>query len=319
MDLLSLDAETIHLIYGVAVERLDYERGPLIIHDVATSPILESVREALLKHNVRAFLVVPLLSEGRILGLYLLVNRSPLTIERIAVELCQGFAARSFVAVNNLLLLTENEQQRQRAQLLPEISNIFTHPKSLDLGLQRFAELMLSVLPHSFCQIALLNEGGTSLTIRAAHAAVGPEGSLDWDSNLGAVLPALTWPGLEADPEGVEPVLLRFSDEWGQGNLGNLARYSNQLRLKPTQSIRSLLIVPLTIWSKFFGFIYVGEVWDKPQGSFSREQVDLASAIAVQAAIFLDRTIMKSKLVNFEELIKISSHQTDTEKQQIAA
>jgi len=180
--------------------------------------------------------------------------------------------------------LRATKQKDKTLELLLRASNIIAQAKDLNEGLQRLAEMMVSLLNSSFCRILLLDETEQHLIPKAAYPISRPAaGNLYWQPKLGAPVALSEYPGLTEHLQDGKPKILKDTDE--EFHL-NLVRLSRNLELE--KNIQSLLIVPLKIGLRVVGLLDVGELRADERASFD-EKVELASGIAAQTTALIDR------------------------------
>lgn len=172
-----------------------------------------------------------------------------------------------------------NEVEGRLGMLLSAI-NLLTRSGNLKEGLQRLAKMIISATGRTFCRVLLLD--GQSLVVEAA--APGREaGGLRWRPDVGRRIPVKRWSGLDLILAADRPkVLSRFNDNVRQ----NLDSFASDLDLEP--SLEALLLAPLRIRTKTVGLLVVGEVRQE-KARFSKEEKDLAAAIAAQTSLLIDR------------------------------
>jgi PAS domain S-box-containing protein len=167
----------------------------------------------------------------------------------------------------------------RRESLLLRASNVLTEADGLDVGLQRLVEMMVSELGRAFCGILLMDEGSESLTLRAECLAGNP----DWKSQRQQIVFA-EWEGLAVMLKAGHPFVRERSDREAREVLDRLAS-----RLGFERQIETLLVVPLKIGERVVGQLDLGNLQGEGRPGFSKEEVDLVSALAAQITILIDR------------------------------
>jgi PAS domain S-box-containing protein len=177
-------------------------------------------------------------------------------------------------------------QEAERGlDILLEASNIITRPESLEIGLQSLAEMVISLLKKTFCQILLRDESGLFLIVKAAALLPTLKQSMSWHPGLGQRIPKSEWPqGLKEFLREGQPTVITSDDENDNARL-NLQAFSQRLQLE--NDVKSLLLVPLRLGENIVGLLCVAEV-NEDRREFSPEEIARASAIAVQTTTLIE-------------------------------
>jgi PAS domain S-box-containing protein len=177
------------------------------------------------------------------------------------------------------------KQKDRHLELLLKASDIIAQAESMNEGLQRLAEMMVSLLTSTFCRILLLDETEQSLVPKAAYPIPRPfTKDLSWTPGLEEPISLSDYPSLSEHLEAGRPRVLTITKDIFNPSLVKLSR-----RLGLENNIQSLLIVPLKIGNRVVGLLDVGELRKDKRTSFTREKIDLASAIAAQTKTLIER------------------------------
>ncbi len=107
------------------IRRAIETREPVLIKDVATSPLIASVRETLLEKGYRSLLVVPLLYGREVLGALFLRTRRESPFRTDEIRFCKLAAGASANALKNALLYrdaaSETERHRSTGETLRRV------------------------------------------------------------------------------------------------------------------------------------------------------------------------------------------------------
>ena len=171
-------------------------------------------------------------------------------------------------------------EKERRIEILNRASKVITEASSMEEGLHRLADLMVSLIGGTFCRILLIDETGDTLIPKASYFPT-MNGSSTTEIVTGPSSIS-DWPHLRPVLDQGEPVIRRHSDPELQPSLDSLSR-----RLGLERTIHSLLMVPLKVTDRLIGLLHVGEVTGGD--TFKPETVDLAKAIAAPAAVLIDR------------------------------
>ncbi len=168
-----------------------------------------------------------------------------------------------------------------RVQSLARATLTLAQHKKLDEGLAKLAELVVALLPHTFCRILLLNENEDLFTVKAAAVYEHLNGTFSWNPQVGTSLRHTSVLGSFDIRSMQEGLLLHWNNPAHQLLLRNL---SSQLELQ--QPVYSLLRATLGVRGKLMGLLEIGEIERQP---IPDDERTLALAIAAQASIFVER------------------------------
>ena len=183
--------------------------------------------------------------------------------------------------------------------LLLKASKLVVEAKDYTAGLQRLAQMVSSLLPHTFCRILLLDETASRLTVEAACATLDANGEQNSMSGLYEPLDLTAWPGLYRQLVAGSPRVLLSETNPDQLILKKLSAL-----LKLDTMIQALLMVPLKLDDKVIGLLEFGELHGQNPRPFTASQIDFASAIAANTASLIDRMRRFDTMARREELIK---------------
>ncbi len=163
------------LRYGVAGWVLR-ERLPVIIHDTRSDGRWFSATEY--HSNVRAVAAMPVLREGRCLGVITLVHHTPGFFSEEHVDLLSSVAAQSAVALESAQLFHLSQRQKelltQRADELRKVNEINVFLSEL-MAPEQVTRLLVYMIQQQFGypQVCLLMCDGDELVLRASAGGFG--------------------------------------------------------------------------------------------------------------------------------------------------
>ncbi len=177
------------------------------------------------------------------------------------------------------------QEAQRETEVLLEASNIITRPESLEKGLESLAEMVVSLLRKTFCQILLRDESGLFLVIKAAAILPTQGRALKWKPGLGERIPQSVWPeGLDEFLRAGQPAVITSGDK-SENVRRSLRNFSDRVQLE--NEVESMLLVPLKMGDLVVGLLCVGEV-NKARREFSPEAMARASAVAAHTTALIE-------------------------------
>ncbi|MBM0740495.1 response regulator [Phormidium sp. CLA17] len=147
------------------LRQLMLTKQPVVLNDLELYPEMQ-VEEQTFRNPTRALLVVPLLSDGKIIGsISLRQNHQPRRWSLSEIELTQAVAAQAAIAVQQARLYQKTRQQaeqlleldRQKTEFFQNISHEFRTPLTLTIGPLEGAVAKEQGLSYEQSVIALRN------------------------------------------------------------------------------------------------------------------------------------------------------------------
>ncbi len=256
---------------GVAIKSRQTLLRKTIDFNEFTAPI---VRQGVEMLGLRSACVVPLVLEDRILGAVTLSSRSEgafgeedaLLLEQIAVQLA--------IAVDNAINFQRAQVERDRRQLLLEVSNAVVSNLSLRELLIAVSGWLRKFFAHDVASMVIKDEDTGLLRVHALDAPA-PGGVLA----EGSVLP------VEGTPPGIametRQTVLRDRIDFKEF-------YSPIIREAYNAGLRSGCSVPLISHDNVLGTINVGSMHE---AAFTRSDAELLEQIAGQVAIAVENAL----------------------------
>lgn len=173
-----------------------------------------------------------------------------------------------------------------RQQVLIRASNLVVEAEELEDGLQKLAEMLVGLLPHTFCRILLMDEGQRALRVAAASFSPSAGGPESWEPGCGTRLQIDEWSGLRRILDGGHLRVIRNTAR----SSGSLDRLAHRLGLE--RPIQSLLLVPCLARGRATALLEVGELGSERRHPFTTGEQSFAAAIAAHTSMLIDRRLM---------------------------
>ena len=230
--------------------------------------------EALLKLELHASMIVPLVARGRTLGALTFASaESKRSYGDTDLKLASELASRAAVAVDNAHLFRDAERGRDRLGFLAEASALLGSTLDVERTLDQLCSLVAG-RAADWCAIHLLDEGGRAHAVAVAHT--DPARTASAQAELAA------FPATREAPTMVTQVI-----ETGEAVLitDGAAALPEQARERE-EGVHSGLIVPLVARGRVLGTLSLAR--SETAESYTQEDLEFAVDLARRAAVALD-------------------------------
>jgi len=240
--------------------------------------------QTLPEDTFHAFLSVPLVSGGDLIGVINVHHREPHTHLPEEVALVSFIGEQMGGAIAKSRLEQRSETAAKRMETLAAVAQTISAENYLDRILQAISEMVAETLDSPVCSIMLIDEDRRELVISAARCS-----SPDYlhkmplkieDSLIGRVV-------REGRPITVPNVLAEKQFRYPE-----LARKTG---------LASLLSVPLFTRDKVIGTI---NIYTREQRPFSEEEIGFVKAVAGQAAIAIENARLMSETLEMKRTLE---------------
>ena len=231
-----------------------------------------------------AFLSVPLISSGQVIGVINVHHKQPRDHMPEEVALLSYVAEQMGGAISKAGLAKQSQAAMKKVELLAAVGHTIATESYLDRILQVISEMVAETFDSPVCSIMIVDEDKQELSIRAARCS-SPEYLQKLpvkikDSLIGRVVREKT---LVAVPD----VALEKSYKYPE-----LARQTG---------LASLLSVPLLIGPKVIGTL---NIYTSDKRSFTPEEVGFAKAVAGQAALAFENARLISETLEMKRTLE---------------
>jgi len=143
-----------------------YRREPVYVTDILTDPLWEDYHDRLLPFGIRSVWSRPLFtSEGKALGTFSLNYREPRSPDADDLQLIENASHITGIAIERHMKEEALRRERDRLQLLLEITNSMTSKLDLPGLVDVLSTNLLSVTRCDFCALLLPDANGGELRI----------------------------------------------------------------------------------------------------------------------------------------------------------
>ena len=272
-------------------DRIATERRPIVIDDVGRA---DSVNEALRDAGLRSLLGVPLLAEGRVIGVLHVGTFEPRIFDDTDVELLQLVADRAAIAIEHARLFESERSAHRRLEQVQAVTDVALTHLELDALLAELLGRIRDALSADTCAFLLLDEETNELV---ARAALGIEEEVE----QGVRIPlGKGFAGRIAATR--RPVVLDDVD---------LADIFNPILRE--KGIKSLLGAPLISRDSVVGVVHVGTLRRR---LFTPADVDLLQLVANRVGLAIDKARLHEETVLLDQMklnfVAIASHELRT-------
>jgi signal transduction histidine kinase len=257
--------------------RVAAERRPVILEDVDHADVLNPL---LHEKGVKSLLGVPLVVEGRVLGVIHVGTLAPASFDHESVGLLQFVADRAALAIEHARLYEAEHAARTRLERIQAVTDAALANLELDDLLAVLIPRICGILVADTCAVLLLDRENDELV---ARAALGIEEEVE----QGVRVPmGRGFAGRIAAQR--RPVIL---DDVDRADIFNPI-----LRQK---GIKSLLGVPLLRGNEAIGVLHVGSLTPR---RFSDDEMELLQLVAERVAVAIERVVVHEELLALDRL-----------------
>ncbi len=267
------------------------ERRPVVLDQVDLDHVVNPI---LIEKGIASMLGVPLLVDGRTIGVLHVGTLTPHAFSPGDVELLELAAGRAAIAIEHARLFEAERAARRRLEHVQAVTDAALAHLELEELLAVLLPRIRTILEADTCAVLLHDEERHEL---AARAALGIEEEVE----QGVRIPfGAGFAGTIAAER--RPVILDQVD---------LDHVVNPILIE--KGIKSMLGVPLLARDEIVGVLHVGRLVHR---SFTADDVDLLQLVAARVALAIERARLHEEVVLLDRLklnfVAIASHELRT-------
>jgi formate hydrogenlyase transcriptional activator len=232
------------------------------------------IRQSYETGGLRSACAVPLMLQERILGAVVLCGKTEGAFSEEHARLLEQVAGQIAIAVDNALNFQNAQRERDRRQLLLEVSNAVVSNLTLKELLLAVSGWLRKFFAHDWASMVIRDEESGQLRVHALNAPA-PGGVL----GEGSILP------LEGTPPGLA---MATRQTVMRDRIDFKEFYSPTIREAYNAGLRSGCSVPLISHDQVLGTINVGSL---SEAAFTRRDAELLEQIADQVAIAVENAL----------------------------
>jgi signal transduction histidine kinase len=286
--------------------RVAAERRPVFIPDVGTADL---VNPLLVRKGLHSLLGVPLIVEGRLLGVLHVGSLAPRVFTEQDERTLQLLADRAALAIDKSRLYeneraarAEAEEARQQLEFLSEASELLTSTLDYRTALRRLSDL---AVPHvaDWCIVDMLGVDGTLDRLAATHADPEKAAKADWFVERFPPDPDAPHGPTEVVRTGQTELIEAITDE----QLVETSR-GNEKLLEALRALglTSLMCVPLVARGRVLGAITL--LSDRPGRHFGPSDLATARELARRAAVAVDNARLYDQAERRADAARVLEH-----------
>jgi signal transduction protein with GAF and PtsI domain len=260
------------------------EKKPVaLVQEAYNDPRFKSFTN-LAEDKYEAFLAVPILAKGKIIGVMNLQHRKTHEYPEEQVNLLFTISKYLGSAIQNAIVYEEINKKAQQLDLLSEVSRTIVSDYYLKEILQLIVTMTAQVMDSKICSIMLLDEKKQELVIAATQSLsqdyVGKPNLKVGQSISGKVVTEkrpLTVLDVTKEPGYVFPQIAK------------------------KEGVVSMICVPMLIKDRVVGVI---NSYTQKEHRFTDEEIGILQAIANQAAVAIENTRLDQEILSAKEALE---------------
>ncbi|HSL96624.1 MAG TPA: diguanylate cyclase, partial [Thermoleophilia bacterium] len=237
--------------YPCSLRAVDTQEAT-IVAGLEDAGLSDEARYSLEKWGYQAQLSLPLVAEGRVIGLLELSDYAARDFTP-ELEVVRGLGAAATQALQNVTLLEQVERRNRILRELVGIGSSASAEHDPSRALAHVAERVLATLNAASCDFYGLDEGGFRCLV--SHDRSGPD-----EAPRGTLLDVVSYPTVAAEIAAQRTFVLTSPDDPRLG--------ADERRLYREHGFVSEIAVPLVASGRLFGFLDVYDTRERDYGEY---------------------------------------------------
>jgi signal transduction histidine kinase len=279
--------------------RVAAERLPVFVHDVAQADL---VNPLLVKRGLKSLLGVPLLVEGRLLGVLHVGSLQPRVFSGDDARTLQLLADRVALAIEQSRLYERERVVSRRLEFLAEASELLASTLDYPTALQRLSALCVPYL-GDWCIVDMVGTEGGIERVAVAHS--------DPKLSQRAFEPQKSFPPNPESPHGPARAIATGSSELIRDVTDEHLRHASLGEGELLEALRavgmtSLMCVPLIARGRVLGAITL--LSEQPERLFGDDDLATAQELARRVAFAVDNALLFDEAERRAEAARVLEH-----------
>ncbi len=260
------------------------EKRPVAISKNASLDPRFKFFQALPEDKYQAFLSVPIIHQGEVIGVINVQHKNPYQHNKGEVNLLQTIAQQVGGAIENARLFEETKRKALQIETLAKVSKTIVSNRYLEEILHLIVTTTAEMMNSKICSIMLLDEKRNELVIKATQ-------SLSDEYRNKPPLPVDKSVSGRAVREK-KPVVIQDVYKEKEYFYPNLAE---------KEGVHSLLSIPMMIKERVIGIV---NIYTSQEHRFADEEIKILSTIANQAAVAIENTKLMEESLALREALE---------------
>jgi signal transduction protein with GAF and PtsI domain len=260
------------------------ERTPVSIPRHASDDSRFKLFHNLPEDRHQAFLSVPIIHQGRVIGVINVQHKRPHAHPADEVAMVETIARHAGAAIENARLYASMKEKARQVEMLSQVSQTITSNRYLEEILHLIVTMTAQMMGSAICSIMLVDDERRELSIKATQslsAAYRNKPPLRIGESTSG----------RAVKERRPIAVLDVTTEPGY-------KYPEVAR---REGLRSLLCVPMMIKDRVIGVI---NSYASHEHCFTEEEIQVLSAVANQAAVAIEHTRLMERSLAIQEALE---------------
>ena len=256
---------------------------PMIIPSLAEDTRYEIGFGALRDIGVQSVCLFPLTTAMRRLGAIGFGSLKPFAFDEAGVEFLNQVAKLAAVAVDNVLHHQDLAHERDRLQLLLDVTESIALHRDLTMLLEDLAKRLPRIVPFDYINVVLHDPARNAMRLWLLVT-----------SEPSTIKPGLEIP-LEESPGGL---VWKTQQPLTVPDISQEARFPTLIAMLRENGVRSFCVVPLTTAQRRLGAMGFGSLQER---AYQESEIAFMQQVAKQVAVALDNALNTNAALSYQE------------------